>query len=146
MLDVRPISCDDFLTVMWPMVADHWAESEPHHRMSFDPDLDMYRSRESQGTLILLGAFADAVPVGYAVGWVYRHQHYQVEAGWHDMLYLDPAHRHGPAGLGLMRAVEDEARKRGASLMFWTAKPGSSLHRILERTADLEEHVYRRQL
>lgn len=146
MLDVRPISCADFLAVMWPLVADHWAESEPHHRCTFNPDLDLYRSRESRGTLILLGAFADDVPAGYAVGWVYLHPHYQVQTGWHDALYLDPAHRHGPAGLVLMRAVEDAARERGAVLMLWSAKPGSRLDRILERTAELEEHLYRRAL
>jgi Acetyltransferase (GNAT) family len=100
---------------------------------------------------MLLGLFAyeGADLVGYSVS-IFNpsHLHYRsLAVVVNDVLYVKPEHRHGRAGLGLIRETERIAKDLGAKLLMWHAKPDTALAAILPRLAyGVQDVLFSREL
>lgn len=113
---------------------------------SLDLILTMYQNAEANGRLVLLTAHADFLMVGYSVGFLVNNMHYAQELiCMNDSLFVHPDYRKGTgAGLALLRATADYARKRGARHLMQGAKKGSRMAQLLPRIGfELEETLYR---
>lgn len=132
-----------------PLLRQHWHEIATNKDlMSLSPADDVYQSMEDAGVLFILGYFVDGDLVGYSANFVHPHLHYSgLIYCQNDVLYLDPDHRNGGAGIRLMNATEREARSRDARLMLWHAKDGSNMeHLLLRRKYDVQDVIYSKVL
>jgi GNAT superfamily N-acetyltransferase len=118
-----------------PLLRQHWHEVATNKDMMvLSPADSVYIAMEEAGVLFILGYFADGDLVGYSCNIVTPHLHYSgLTVCQNDVLYLDPDHRNGGAGIRLMNATEREGRARDARLMLWHAKDGSLMQIVLER-------------
>lgn len=113
-------------------------------RQVLAPDTAMYAQCERAGTFFVIVAREHGEPVGYAGTFISRHRFYagMVFAN-NDMLFVAPKYRGTTLAFRLMRATVIEARRRGATLMGWAAKPGSRLEHMLRRLGHtVEESLY----
>lgn len=116
------------------LILAHWNEvARNKELMVLDPDWGRYLLMQDAGKLIVLTARNEGRLVGYSISIIDKHLHYQgLTAAINDVIYLDPGLR-GTVGLRLLAATEDEGRARGAQLMLWHAKPGTSLDKLMAR-------------
>lgn len=130
------------------LTVGHWQETEAGFSdRAPDPDRIMYDAIAAAGGLVSYAAFDGEQLIGYASAFVCRHPHYPMVIAQHDTLYLHPEHRKGTAGVRLMKALEEEAKERGAERMLWHAKGGSTFEHILQgRGCHTEESVYCKEL
>jgi GNAT superfamily N-acetyltransferase len=119
---------------LWPLLVDHREELTTNKAlMELAPDVERYRDAESKGALLGLVARDDGRPVGYSINFVSPHLHYmRMCMAMNDVLFVAKTHR-ASLGIRLLNATEEAARKRGAHLMAWHAKPGTPLESILHR-------------
>jgi N-acetylglutamate synthase-like GNAT family acetyltransferase len=72
--------------------------------------------------------------VGYFVGFVAPGLHYQTCLTCHmDILYLRPDKRGAMGGVLLMKAVKEEAKRRGVQRMFVGTKAHKNIGRLFEK-------------
>ena len=143
------ISVDALLTHAEQLFAEHWDEIALNKRvMVLKPDEDRYRTMEANGMLLAIAAVVDGVVVGYSVNFTMNHLHYaDLCVCSNDLLYIAKDHRQGGVGLRLMRATEDAARKRGAQMMLWHAKPNTALAEILPRQGyGVQDIIFSREI
>lgn len=107
-------------------------------------DLDQYRLLEQAGISIGVFAYYDGVIVGYSVNVLSPNMHSKGNISCsNDALFVDPAFRNTPLGIRLMNKTEEEALKRGASMMVWYAPYGMQMDKILNKKKyTLQEQVY----
>jgi GNAT superfamily N-acetyltransferase len=148
MVTARVIGFDDLLALgALDLARAHQAELEPHLSALPAPRLQAYRTLDSVNALLCLAVCDGSALVGYVIATLAPHPHYGDPYAYCDLLYLAPEHRRGSAGLSLLRRVSDEARRRGCRWVAWTAKPGSTLERLLSlRGCPVEEVIYREDL
>lgn len=133
-MQIRPIRFSDFAERSQELARDHWQETES--AFSGNPpalDVPAYLALERAGALLLLGAFEGKELIGYSAATLCRHPHYGFPCAFHDGLFLARDHRHGMAGVRLVRATEAEAKARGAQGISWHAKRGSQFEALIER-------------
>lgn len=116
--------------------------------MVLDPDEEQYDRLDAAGVLVKLGAFCDGELVGYSITIVTRHLHYRgLVYGQNDVLYVVPEHRKSRVGLSLIRKTEAACAARGARLVSWHAKEGTSLHALLPRLGySVHETIFAREV
>lgn len=125
------------------LLKDHWVEVAKNKQlMVLDPDWDRYQELTDNESMFSLVLRKDGVVVGYSATFIGPHIHYRnLTVASNDVLYVAP-HSRGTAALRLMAETVRVARSRGAKLMLWHAKPGTSLDHMLSRTASVQDTVY----
>lgn len=104
--------------------------------MRLQPDWDKYKLIEDAGMLLALSAYVDDKLAGYSINIIDSHLHYSgLRYAQNDLLFLHKDYRTGSLGLRLIRETQIAARERGAGMMMWHAKPGTTLHKLLQLRA-----------
>ena len=131
---VEPLSRELFAEC-WPLFEQHREElTTDKALMQLAPDVDRYLAAQEAGAFLAVVARKDGAVVGYSGNFVTHNLHYSALCYCHnDLLFLDSAHRKGTLGLKLMDVTEREAAARGARMMIWHAKSGSTLEKLLPR-------------
>lgn len=132
---MRPLAISELVLAGGELLSAHWAEvAREKDLMVLDPAWDKYLALERNGTLLSIGAYAGVELVGYSVGLVLPHMHYQGMIYYqNDVLFVAPEHRRSRLGVDLIEATEAAAEERGAVWHAWHAKKGSTLDRLLDR-------------
>lgn len=132
---IRMIFASDWIERAAPLIEEHWQEIALNKAlMVLAPDVATYRALEEQKKLVSLGAFVGEELVGYSVSVLQHHLHYSgLCVAMNDVLFVGKAHRHGSAGVRLIKWTERAARSRGARMMLWHAKPGTALESLMPR-------------
>lgn len=97
------------------------------------PDFDRYAQLQAAGLTFALAARAEGEIVGYCSVTMVSHPfNPAVICAANDTLFVAPEHRGLTAGR-LIKAAEDEARRRGAHRMLWHTRAGTPLAAVLQR-------------
>lgn len=142
---VESLSVSDLEAQAAPLLEAHYAElGKP------DPSIcwNAYRKLADIGMLVSLGAFVGDSLVGYALAFVMeRHLHYDFGTVHVDLFYV-AKHERGlrdgrevTIGDMLRAELKREARRRGASKVYWRAKPGSAMENWLCRHGAAFEEI-----
>lgn len=145
---VSPISVSESIGQVHALLVEHWHEVAKNKQlMVLKPNLPAYERLEAAGMLISLGAFVGAEMVGYSVSTVQPHLHYaDLVYAQNDVLFVREQHR-GRLGLKLIRETERAAKDRGARMMMWHAKPGTTLDLLLPRLGyGIQDVIYAREV
>ncbi len=120
---------------LWPLLVDHREELTTNKAlMVLAPDMPRYVACEQAGAFFMLVARENGAMVGYSANFIAQHLHYSaLRYANNDVLFLAKDHRKGSLGLRLIRETEREAKARGAQLLVWHAKPGTSLDVVLPK-------------
>lgn len=131
---IRESSADEILAAVG-LLADHWEEIALNKQvMQLKPDVERYYALDDQGMLLLLGAYVDGELVGYSVNFLMNHLHYaELRVCSNDLLFIAKEHRQSKLGLQLIKRTEEEAKARGAQMVLWHAKPGTTLEALMPR-------------
>lgn len=147
----QPIA-DIIETELWPLLVDHREELTTNKAlMKLNPDVDRYRHAEAMGFGLTIVARDDAQIVGYSINFIAPHIHYKdVLMVYNDALWTAHSHR-ALVGAKLMDETKAAGQRRGARLMAWHAKPGTTLDRILQievrrKRARVQDIVYTEEL
>ncbi len=127
----------------------HWEEIAPYKELlALNPDLDMYKTLDVQGKLVVITARAAGALVGYIVLIITAHHHYShVLMATEDIHFLHPAYRKGLAGLRLIRAGEAEMKRRRVQLIALRTKVASDHGLLMRRLGyDAQDVVYTKLL
>ncbi len=135
---------------MWDLLALHWNEVAKNKQvMVLKPDRRRYEEMERHGALLCLAALDfDGEIVGYSVCFIGPHIHYaDLIVANNDVLFLREDLRPSTVGLRLIRETEKVARARGAQLMLWHAKQGTSLDKIMPRMGyGVQDIIYSKEI
>lgn len=132
-----------------PLLTEHWSEVAKNKQvMVLKPDHDGYRRMEHDGRMLILGAYRGGKMVGYSFNFVGPHLHYaDLIVCNNDVLFVHKDHRNSPIGLQLLRRTEKAAKARGAQLMLWHAKQGTSLDKIMRRMKyGVQDIIYSKEI
>lgn len=142
-------SVTDNLDAIGGLLQLHWEEvAKNKHLMVLKPDYEKYKTLDKMGKLLGIFAYYDESIVGYSVNIIDTHLHYkELVVCNNDVLFLDQSFRDTPLGLRLKKKTEEEAKARGAHMITWHAKEGSSLDLILQRQKySVQDIIYSKEL
>lgn len=132
-----------------PLIVSHWEETELSI-IETPPNLDVekYEMLEELGMMFSLFAYADGKRVGYALNFLSPNMHYKdVPICSCDALFVSKEHRNSTLGLKLIKETIRIAREHGAKHMLWSAKPDTSLFKLLPRLGfNPQEVVFNKKL
>ena len=106
------------------------------------PSTDLYRALEASGRCFCIGAFEGCVMVGFAVLMLNDHPHYSKTVGICDAIFVKREHRQGPAGLKLIRKVQEVAKEKGVLGVYYTAPANSRLSKLFARLFKETDRTY----
>ncbi len=111
------------LKLLFPLHYDRLALEQD--RVPLDPQYEVYAAFEKAGVLSLVTLRSDGELVGYWVSMVAPGLHYATcLTATMDIWFIHPDHAGRTAALRLIRAVEDEMKRRGVQRWF----AGEKLH------------------
>lgn len=113
------------------------------------PDREMYAALEGTGLTLCFAAREGGVLCGYAFLVMSVAPHYGKKFATVASLFVREAARRGGLGAALMRTAEEEAKAAGCEEIFYTARVGSRLARLLFLQEDryaLTNHVFTKRL
>lgn len=127
----QPVA-DIIETELWPLLVEHREELTTNKvLMQLAPDVERYRNAEADGFCMSVVARDGVQIVGYSVNFIAPHIHYRhVLMVYNDALWTARSHR-AQIGAQLMDETRAAGLRRGAHLMAWHAKPGTTLDRIM---------------
>lgn len=99
-----------------PLLEQHYAEISTHkdHGVALDPQIETYRAREADGTLMCVVGREAGQIIAYFACFIAPGLHYRTCLTCSpDIFYVAPEHRHGRAGIRMFKFVEAELRRRG---------------------------------
>ena len=105
-----------------PVMKDHWEE------MPFDPalplrlDEEFYAAMDRMGKLHVVTARDGPRLVGYFIGFLCRHPHYEIQVANMDVYFLLPEYRKAANGVRLFMEFEKTAKARGVGFLLATAR------------------------
>lgn len=147
----QPIA-DIIESELWPLLVEHREELTTNKvLMRLNPDVERYREAERAGFGLSIVARDGERIVGYSINFVAPHIHYKdVLIVYNDALWTTHSHR-ATVGAQLMAETEAASLRRGARLMAWHAKPGTTLDRIMQievrrKRARVQDIVYTKEL
>ena len=143
------ISYDEGLAEVGQLLQEHWQEVARHKDiMVLKPDTPRYKVMEKANMLLILAAYQDGMMIGYSLNIIGNHLHYaDLLYAHNDLLFLHKEHRNSPVGLKLIRQTEKAAKERGARMMLWHAKEGTSLDKIMPRLKySVQDIMYSKEL
>lgn len=132
--NIREIIATEWIDSAWSLLEAHREELTTNKDlMKLAPRREIYERLEAAGALLSLGAFVDDKLVGYSIGILDRNLHYgDLAVLQNDLFFVGLEHR-ARLGLRLMNETERLAAQRGARMVLWHAKQGSSFANILDR-------------
>lgn len=140
----------DRIDRMQELLVAHWDEVAKNKQvMVLKPDRDRYAYLDEHDGLVCLWALdPDGEVVGYSVSFIGPHIHYaDLRVCNNDVLFLREDLRPSTVGLRLIRETEKTARARGAKLMLWHAKQGTSLDKIMPRMGyGVQDIIYSKEI
>ncbi len=140
----------DRIDRMAELLVSHWDEVAKNKRvMVLKPDRERYAYLDENDGLVCLWALdPDGEIVGYSVNFIGPHIHYaDLRIANNDVLFLREDLRPSTVGLRLIRETEKAARARGAQLMLWHAKQGTSLDKIMPRLGyGVQDIIYSKEI
>lgn len=140
----------DRIDRMAELLHAHWDEVAKNKQvMVLKPDRERYAYLDEHGGLLCLWALdADGEIVGYSVNFIGPHIHYaDLNVANNDVLFLREDLRQSTLGLRLIRETERAAKARGAQLMLWHAKEGTSLDKIMPRLRyGVQDIIYSKEI
>lgn len=130
---------------------EHYEEvtpAGPNVLSDVTPDRAAYAALENAGALFtLLVRDDDDKIVGYSVNVVHRSMHYRETVAQNDTIFLRKAYRGSGFGQQLIRAAEDEARRRGAVVLTIGTKPGADIGDVLPKFGyTVRDIVFKKEL
>lgn len=147
----QPIA-DIIETELWPLLVDHREELTTNKQlMTLNPDVERYRNAEAEGFGLTIVARDGEQIVGYSINFIAPHIHYKdVLMVYNDALWTSHSHR-ARIGAQLMAETKVAGKRRGAAIMAWHAKPGTTLDRILQievrrKHARVQDTIYTEEL
>ncbi|HEY0201493.1 MAG TPA: GNAT family N-acetyltransferase [Burkholderiaceae bacterium] len=97
------------------------------------PDVDAYQRMYELGIVFGVLARDGDKPVGYCTVVVTSHAHNPaIVTASNDALFVDKAYRKGLTAGRLIKAVEREAKERGAVRMTWHCRAGTPLAEVMQ--------------
>lgn len=127
----------------------HWEEVAPYKDLlTLNPDMQMYRTLEEQGRIVVVTARRLGELIGYVVMMLHAHHHYShVLTATEDIHFLHPDHRKGSLGLRLIAAAEAEMAARGVRVMTLRTKVTHNHGLLFERLGyQPQDIVYTKRL
>lgn len=122
-------SLEGFYREAVPLLQKHKAEIAHFADIPLEVDLDTYRSADQADRLRIFTVRIDRGPseamtlIGYAVFFVAPNPHYKSSRqAVQDVLFLDPDHRKGATGIGLIRFAETELKREGVQVIYHHTK------------------------
>lgn len=136
------------LAALVRLAEENRAEVENHVAKVMSLNLAGYAQLQAQGMLIALVALDDDLHmVGYACALIAPNLHYGYLMAVNDAVFVSKLCRSKGYGLRLIREVQRIAKERGAQMMVWQAKMGSSLNKVLKHLGyKMEEVVYLKEI
>lgn len=123
---IREVNPVEHLDAITALLAAHWQETG--FDFPLDPDRDAYAKLHDAGVLVTLAAFAAEQVVGYATAVVSPHLfNRNVTMCAADALFVRKDFRNTLLPGRLILAMEDAARQRGATHMYWQTRAGTYL-------------------
>lgn len=134
MITYQAESLTQRLDEMKPLFPGHYQELALNKdKVPLDPQYDIYLRRDAMGEVLFLTVRKLGELIGYFVGFVAPGLHYRTCLTLTmDIFYVVPEHR-GRIGIGLFRAVEKEAKRRGVQRMFVGSKCHKEASFLFER-------------
>lgn len=132
---IEPGSALEVIDHAEALYTEHFDEIALHkERLVLSPDRETYAILENAGAVFTLVVRdkADEI-VGYTITSIARHLHYDMLQAQNDVIYLRKDLRQSGIGAELIRATENEAKLRGASVIAWHAKQNTPFERVLPR-------------
>ena len=139
----------DKAAALLPLLQAHRDELATHrHLMQLAPNWDAYRALENTRALLAVLAYHGEELVGYSANFIGPHLHYSgLRYCQNDALFVAQGHRGGSLGGRLIRETERMAKERGARMMTWHAKPGTTLEKLLPRlTYGVQDIIYSKEI
>lgn len=124
------------------MVQAYTAESGTPELGPARPVQQQYEALDFAGMWRCIGAFEGGALVGFVTVLVTPHLHFGCNVASTESLWLDPSHRHGPAGLRLIRAAKQLAQDMGARALFVSAPHGSRLEQLCRRLYRCDSSIF----
>ena len=112
-----------------PLLEEHYAEISTHkdHGVPLEPMEEVYRSRQADGSLMMVIGREDGQIVSYFVCFVAPGLHYRsCLTCTPDIFFVAPEKRNGTLGMRMFRFVEKELVRRGVERCM---TPASSVTR-----------------
>lgn len=140
------------LSDLWPeidpLLQAHWREVAHYQDIELDPDEEAYAEVEARGQLRTYTARENGRLIGYVIFFVRPNHHYAGSLqAWQDVLYLDPEHRRGRAGVTLIRVAETRLRAEGVQVVYHHAKRTNRVGELLGRLGyELVDEIYAKRL
>lgn len=147
---IEQVNPADHVEQIMPLLGENKDETESHIRCAISPDVEMLRALHEQGMCVCLAAFDGDEVVGYALTVVVQsHPHYVgLSCASNSVLFVKQTHRRSTLGLRLIAETRRLAKARGAKVLSWHAKPGTTMDLLMQRSRKvrLEELVYSEEL
>jgi GNAT superfamily N-acetyltransferase len=115
------------------LVREYEAESKAAGLPPFDDKMAQYRAIEPSGFFHLYAAFIGEGLIGFIAFLLPVIPHYGVTIAVTESFFVGQKFRKGGAGLKLLRAAEDHARREGSPALMASAPTGGRLAEILPR-------------
>lgn len=148
-IQIFQIRVSEHIGAVGELLRAHWLEIAKNKTlMVLKPDTERYAVLEQAGLLLALGAFDGDVMVGYSVSFIGPHLHYaDLVYAQNDVLFVAQPHRLGRTGYRLIQATELLAKARGAQMLIWHAKQGTTLDALLPRLGyGVQDILYSKEL
>lgn len=101
---------------MLPLLHEHYGEISTHkdHGVPLEPQVEAYRAREADGTLLMVIGRSEGKIVSYFVAFVAPALHYRSCLTCSpDIFFVEQSRRGAMIGVQMFRFVEQELRRRG---------------------------------
>jgi ribosomal protein S18 acetylase RimI-like enzyme len=97
------------------------------------PDESMYEVMQHKGRLRCFTVRCGQDLIGYAVFFLVRHAHYDMQVAQQDVLFVLKEHRRGRVGLNLIKYAETRLRAEGVDMITHHVKTTNGVQKVLER-------------
>lgn len=131
-MDIVNIDYADCLIKHIDLMHEHWAETG--FDFPFEPDIEMYRAMQDNGTFVGIGSFDGDKLIAYSTVNISRH-YYNPKEVWcmSDALFVSKPYRKTGLGIKLVETTERVAKALGATRMFWHTTAGSRIEALYAR-------------
>jgi GNAT superfamily N-acetyltransferase len=131
-IDVKEARITDCAPMLADLIRENWAETGFGFELNID--FPRYQSLQDAGAVIAIAAFDGYKIVGYSTAVISGHLYNPAAVCCaSDALFVRKEYRNGSTGLRLIRATEKLASERGARMMLWHTRAGTSLAKILKK-------------
>ena len=119
---------------------ENWKETG--YNFDLNLNTDQYFLLEHHQRMFAHFIFDGEDVVGYCTAFINKHlQNKQIVLCVSDAMYIKPDYRSSIISGRLIKAVEKEAKRRGAAQMVWVAKEHSTFHKALVKRTHLVSEV-----